>query len=147
MDIRNHTQILSGWTLTIDEVSNNVYKVTLTDNFGRQCATTDTDLDAAIATCENYAFDIERQISKNWVKFLYKTCLIKFAEKAIKENHYHEEAFGSWYILLKDRILYDGRDFIFCIQVYNDNEWVDIERIKTTDLTYEKFITAINKVR
>jgi len=107
---------LPGWTLTFDEVSNNVYKVNLTDNFGRQGGTTDSDLDAAIATCESYAFDIERQFSKNWTRFLYDTCILKLQNKGIIEKQYHAETFGSWYILLKDRILFDGRDFVFCIQ-------------------------------
>ena len=133
--------------MTFDEVSNNVYKVNLTDNFGRQGGTTDSDLDAAIATCESYVFDIERQVSKNWTRFLYDTCILKLQDKGIIEKQYHEEAFGSWYILLKDRILFDGRDFVFCIQVYKDNDWVDIERINLKDLTYDNFIKTISSTR
>jgi len=145
--MRNNTQILPGWTLRFNEVSNNVYNVYLTDNFGRQGSTTDTDLDAAIATCESYAFDIEKQISKNWTKFLYDTFLMKFSDKGITENQYHNEAFGSWYILLKDRVLYDGRDFVFCQQVYEVNDWVDKQRINVNELTYDKFIKVISATR
>jgi hypothetical protein len=122
--------------LTFDEVSNNVYKVMLTDKLGRQAETTDTDLDKAIITVENYAFDIEKQISKNWNKFLYDTCIKKLGDKKIIEQQYHDEAFGSWYILLTDnRILLDGRDYLFCIQVYN-NDWADTTTIKLSELNF-----------
>lgn len=139
-------QILPGWTLHVDEVSNNVYKVSLIDKFGREGGTTDTDLDKAISICESYAFDIERQISKNWTKFLYDTCVLKLKDKGIVENQYHDEAFGSWYILLKDRILFDGRNSVFCTQIYNINDWFDTERIEIKDLTYDKFIKAIKHI-
>ncbi len=129
--------------MTFDEVSNNVYKVTLTDHFGRQAETTDTDLENAIKTVETFAFDIQKQISKGWNKFLYDTCITKLGDKKIIEKQYHDEAFGSWYILLTDnRILLDGRDFIFCIQVYKD-DWVDTTTIKLSELTYDDFVTAV----
>jgi hypothetical protein len=67
-------------------VSNNVYKVTLTDHFARQVETTDIDLEKAIMTVESYAFDIEKQISKGWNKFLYDTCIIKLGDKKIIEK-------------------------------------------------------------
>lgn len=81
--IKNNGEILPSRTLTFDEVSNNVYKLTLTDNFGRQAETTDTNLENAITTVETYAFDIEKQASKNWNKFLYDTCIIKLGDKKI----------------------------------------------------------------
>jgi hypothetical protein len=128
-------------------VSNNVYKVTLTDHFARQVETTDIDLEKAIMTVESYAFDIEKQISKGWNKFLYDTCIIKLGDKKIIEKKYHDEAFGSWYILLTDnRILLDGRDFIFCIQVYKNN-WVDTRTIKLAELTFNDFVTAIRETK
>ena len=135
---------MPGWTLTFDEVSNNVYKVTLTDKYGRQAETTDTDLDKAIVTVQTYAFDIEKQISKNWNKFLYDTCIKKLGDKKIIEQQYHDEAFGSWYVLLTDnRILLDGRDYLFCIQVYK-NDWADTTTIKLSELTFNNFVTAIS---
>jgi hypothetical protein len=129
--------------LTFDEVSNNVYKVKLTDHYGRQAETTDTELENAVTTVEAFAFDIQKQISNGWNKFLYDTCIIKFGDKKIIEKQYDDKAFGSWYILLTDnRILLDGRDFIFCIQVYK-NDWVDTTTIKLSELTYDNFVTAI----
>jgi hypothetical protein len=34
--IKNNSKIIDGWTIHFEEVSNNVYKVELIDNFGRQ---------------------------------------------------------------------------------------------------------------
>jgi hypothetical protein len=72
---------------------------------------------------------------------------MKFSDRGIIENQYHNEAFGSWYILLKDRVLYDGRDFVFCQQVYVVNDWVDKQRINVNELTYDKFIKVISATR
>lgn len=147
MPIRNGNQILPGWTLEFEEVSNNVYKVTLTDNFGRQSSTTDTDLKKAIETCEGYAFEIERQISKKWTKFLFDACILKLGDRKIIEQQYHEKSFGSWYILLENRILLDNRDDIFCIQVYNETGWINTQTITLRDLTYENFVGMIRSAK
>jgi len=141
---KNNSEILQGWTLCFKEVSNSVYKVTLTDNYGRQGATTDSDLEKAITTCENYAFDIERQISKNWNKFLFDTSILKLVNKTVLEKQYHNEAFDSWYIqLAENRILVDGKNYIFSIQVYKD-DWIDIKTIKLSELTFDNFIAILN---
>lgn len=66
LESQNGNQILPGWTLYFNEVSNGVYKVLLTDDFGRQVSTTDQSISHAIKTCEDYAFDIEKQVSKRW---------------------------------------------------------------------------------
>jgi hypothetical protein len=141
--MKNGTEILTGWTLSFEEVSNNVYKVKLTDKFGREVETTDFDLDKALTTVEKYAFDIEKQISKNWNKFLYDTCVLKLQDKVIVEKHYTENAYCSWFILLNEnKIILDGRDFYFCLQVHK-NHWVDIETVKMSELTLENFINVI----
>jgi hypothetical protein len=70
---RNGDQILPNWVLRFDEESNNVYKVSLTDSFGRQAATTDHNLERAVKTCEEYDFDIEKQISKTGAGFCLNT--------------------------------------------------------------------------
>ena len=133
--------------MNFEEVSNNVYKVTLTDYFGRQGETTNTDLEEAITTVETYAFDIEMQTSENWKKFLYDACIIKLGDKKIIEKQYKDEAFGSWDILLKaNRILLDGKDFTFCVQVYKEG-WVDTTTIKLSALTFNDFVSAINRLR
>jgi len=147
MTIGNATEILPGWTFTFDEVSNNIYRVTLTDKFGRQTSTTDTDLEQAIKTCESYAFEIERQISKGWTKFLFDTCILKLGDKTIIEKQYHEETFGSWYILLDKRIILDNREAVFCVQKCNENNWIDTQSIKLKDLTFNNFIAVISSTK
>jgi hypothetical protein len=68
-------------------------------------------------------------------------------DKQIIEKQYHDETFGSWYVLLTDdRILLDGRDFLFYIQVYK-NDWVNTATIKLSELTYDEFVTAIKATR
>jgi len=141
----NDKQLLSGWKLALDEVSNNVFKVTLTDSAGRIAETTDSDLEEAFRKVGNFAFDIQKQLPGSWNKFLFESCTIKLADKIIIEKQYHAEVFGSWYILLtKNRIVLDGRDSVFSLQIYTD-DWVDIEIINLSDLTYTSFINAINQ--
>ena len=145
--MKNGQEILAGWTLSFDEVSNNIYKVKLTDKFGRETETTDSDLEKALTKVENYAFDIERQISKGWNEFLYNTCILKLQDKVIVEKHYTEKAYCSWYILLNEnKIILDGRDFYFCLQVYKKH-WVDIETIKMSELTLDNFIDVIRRAQ
>jgi hypothetical protein len=140
----NISEILPGWTLTLDEVSNNVFKVTLTDAIGRQVTTTDSDLEKALITVQTYAFDIEIQISKNWTKFLYETSIIKLGDKKIIKKEYHEKVFGSWYIILtKNRILLDARDHLFSIQTFIENNWTDTKIFSLYDLTYEEYLNSI----
>ncbi|SFF36886.1 hypothetical protein SAMN05216167_1566 [Spirosoma endophyticum] len=51
-----------GWTLTYQEVSNNVYTVHLVTNFGSVVETTDSDdLDSIIAHCVESAREIENR--------------------------------------------------------------------------------------
>jgi hypothetical protein len=145
LTIKNRTDILPGWTLLFDEVSNNVYHVTLTDKFGRQASTTDSDLEKAITTCEEYAFDIEKQISKNWKKFLFDTCLLKTVDKTITKRRYDDDAFGSWYIEYTDkRIVLDGKSFILYNQSFTNGDWVDTDNIKLSVLTFDNFEKAIS---
>ena len=147
MILKNKTEILPGWTLSYDEVSNNVYEVTLTDNFGRLAATTDTDFEKAVVTCENYVFDIERQTSKSWNKFLFDKCILKTNHDSITKSEYHYEAFGSWYIEYgMKRIVLDGKDYVLHSQVLNENDWVDLEQIKLSELTFDEFEKLINSV-
>jgi len=138
--IKNRADTLPGWTLKFEKVSNNVYKVTLTDKNGRQAATTDTDLEKAVSICEGFAFDIERQVSKSWKKFLFDTCLLKSDDKKLTKQVYHAEAFGSWYVEYGDkRIVLDGIDFVIHSQHFFDDAWADINRISLSDLTFNDF--------
>ncbi|QKJ29650.1 hypothetical protein HQ865_07745 [Mucilaginibacter mali] len=55
-------ETLPGWKIDINEIANNVYRVTLTDAYGRQAGATGTDLGEVIKQVEGYAIDIEKQI-------------------------------------------------------------------------------------
>jgi hypothetical protein len=59
---RNAIEILPGWLLSYDEVSNGVFKFLATDKSGREVGTTDTDFEHGINTCKEYALDIEKQL-------------------------------------------------------------------------------------
>ncbi len=138
--IRNKKEFLDNWTLRFDEISNNVYKVQLTDNFGRQAATTDHDLYRAIETCISYAFDIERQLNNTLNKFTYDTFKYFFADQKLLSDNYSDKDFGSW-IIEKDRkrIILDGKDLLLSLQSQTElNYWTDDFTIKLTDLTFEQ---------
>jgi len=62
-------------------------------------------------------FDIEKQISKNWNKFLFDLCLQRLTDIDLTNKEYNDEAFGSWLIERHDkRIIYDGKDSWFITQ-------------------------------
>jgi hypothetical protein len=137
--LRNGNQILPNWTLRFDEVSNNVYKVVLTDGFGRQSSTTDHDLHRAVKTCEGYAFDIEKQISKNWSRFLFDYSMLKLQNILTFSNGDQKNAYGSWGIEVKDKILtYDGRDDLLFVMDSNAGAF-DYKAVALKDLSYETF--------
>lgn len=144
---RNGIQILPDWTLHFDEVSNNVYKVVLTDSFGRQAGTMDHDLDRAIKTCEEYAFDIEKQISSHWSRFLFDYGMLKLQDVVTFSNGDTKNAHGSWGIKVKDKILtYEGRDDVLIARDSNAGPF-DYNATALKDLTFEKFIEYIDFVK
>jgi len=149
MDVpRNGDYILPHWTLYYKEVSNNVYHVDLIDSFGREASTTDYDFERAIRTCEEYAFDIEKQISKSWGHFLYEYALIKFSDISVTEHKYHYEAFGSWYIVYNDkRLIYDGKDFLLITQGFKKENWIENKSMPIKEVTYSNFIEFIKYLK
>jgi hypothetical protein len=145
--LQNGNQILPNWTLRFDEVSNNVYKVVVTDGFGRQAATTDDDLERAIKTCEGYAFDIEKQVSKEWSKFLFHYSMLKLNDVVTFSNGDAKNAYGSWGIQVKDKILsYEGRDDVLIARDSNADAF-DYKATALKDLTFEKFIEYLDFVK
>lgn len=144
---RNGNQILPNWILHFDEVSNNVYKIVLTDGFGRQAAKTDHDLYGAIKTCEEYAFGIERQMSKDWSIFLFKYSMLKLEDIATFSNGDPKNAYGSWCIKVKDKILtYDGRDDVLFAKDSNADAF-DYKVVALKDLSFEIFNEYIDFVK
>jgi len=138
--LRNGTQILPNWILHFEEVSNNIYHVELTDDFGRQASTTDDDLVKAVTTCEGYAFDIEKQISKNWGRFLFDYSLLLLNDRLISQQSYSDKVFGSWFIDCESkRLIYDGRDGVLLIEFSKPGNLDSYEAIALKELTFGKY--------
>jgi hypothetical protein len=135
---------LPGWTTKVVGVGNGIYMATLTDNSGRKSEYTDFDEGLAVTRALSGAFDIERQVSKNWNKFLYDFCLLTVNGQTITEQDYNHNAFGSWLVELNNkRIILDGKDFWLISQIKNGSEWVDKIIVKKNELTYSKFVDLV----
>ena len=133
-----NTKSLPGWTTKIDEISNGVFRVTLTDKFGRKAEVVDNATDETIDKTLSYAFDIERKVSSNWNKFLFDFCLLRLKDKKITKQSYNDKDFGSWLIEVADkRLLYLGKESWLVSQTQSDNKWFDNYIIKDSELTYE----------
>ena len=147
--IKSNKELVDKWTLRFDEVSNNVYNVELTDNFGRQVGTTDHDLDRAIETSISYAFDIERQLNNTLNKFTYDTFKYFFADQPLLADNYSDKDFGSWiFEKIGKRIILDGKDLLLSLQSQTElNNWKDDFTIKLTDLTFEQIQKLKNKFK
>jgi hypothetical protein len=147
--IKNNSKIIDGWTLHFEEVSNNVYKVELIDNFGRQTTTTDHDLEKAIETCLSYSFDIERQLNNSLNKFTFDTFKFFLADEKLHTVNYSDKDFGSWIIQkYTNRIILDGKDFLLVLQSQTETDhWKDDIAIKITDLTFKQIIELKEKLK
>jgi hypothetical protein len=133
-----NTNSLPGWTTKIDEISNGVFKVTLTDKFGRKAEVVDNATDETIDKTLSYAFDIEKKVSTNWNKFLFDLCLLRLKDKTITRESYNDKDFGSWLIEVVDkRFLYLGKESWLISQTQGDNKWFDNYIIKENELTYD----------
>jgi hypothetical protein len=142
----NRKFVLPGWQLTLEEVSNNVYEITLTDEYFRQAGTKDSDLEGGIRKCAEYAFTIEKQVSKNWSKFLYDSVLIELPKEQIIASRYDEAAFGSWFIeLQKERIIGDGKENLLIKQLKTTTGWEDEVNFHLKELSYEEFLSAVSQ--
>lgn len=104
--------------------------------------------DASAATLDkakDYAFDIERKVSKEWNKFLFDFCILNIGDTNILAKRYDENAFGSWFVELSEkRFIYDGRDFMLTKQILKNGAWTDSEEIKNESITYSNFIDLLN---
>jgi hypothetical protein len=138
---------IPGWTINIDEISNGVFKVTLTDGYGRKAEIIDNAIDETIERAIGDAFDIEKQISQNWNLFLYDLAVQKLSDIDIKNKEYNDKAFGSWFIEIRDnRLVYDGKDFWLIFQTKTKGNWTDLDTIKNEDLKYSNFVRQINRL-
>jgi DNA mismatch repair ATPase MutS len=138
---------IPGWTINIDEISNGVFKVTLTDGYGRKAEIIDNATDETIERAIGDAFDIEKQISQNWNLFLYNLAVQKLSEKDIKTKEYNDKVFGSWYIEVQyKRLVYDGKDSWLIFQTKTKGVWTDLDTIKKDELKYSNFVRQINQL-
>ncbi len=138
---------IPGWTINIDEISNGVFKVTLTDAYGRKAEIIDNATDETIERAISDAFDIENQTSQNWNLFLYDLAVQKLSDKDIKNKEYNNQAFGSWFIERQDkRLVYDGKDSWLILQTKTKGDWTDIDTIKKDELKYSNFVRQINQL-
>lgn len=138
---------IPGWTINIDEVSNGVFKVTLTDAYGRKAEIIDLATDETIERTISDAFDIEKQISLNWNLFLYDLAVQKLSDKSVEQMEYDEKSFRSWVIEThENRLIYDGKDSWLIFQTKTNGNWTDIDIIKKEDLNYSNFIKQLTRL-
>lgn len=135
---------LPGWLLSINEVSNCVYKVILLDAYGRKVEITDTEIDYTIQRVISDAFEIEKQISENWNLFLFEFCVqnLDYGDTISKE--YNNQTFGSWYLENPNkRLVYEGKDNCLLFQVKLEDNWKDIETVQKENLAYSDLVRQL----
>jgi lipoprotein NlpI len=138
---------LPGWKTKIDEIRNGVFKVTLTNAYGNVSEVIDSANEETVQRAISGAFDIEKQVSKNWNYFLYEFYLSRISEEKISKKEYDDSSFGSWLIEnAEKRIIYNGKDssLIFEIKsskklferIFNKKEWVEKENIEFNNINF-----------
>ena len=138
---------IPGWTTNIEEISNGVFRVILTDKYGRKAEVIDNASDETIERAISDAFDIEKQISKNWNLFLFNLCIEAINNKSIVNKEYNDIAFGSWYIESeKNRLIYDGKDNWLIFQTKIGADWTDKIVITKDELKYLNFVEQIRNI-
>ena len=136
---------IPGWTIDINEISNGVFKVTLTDAFGRKAEVVDNATDETIERAVSDAFDIEKQVSKNWNLFLYDLSNQKLNDTDIENKEYNDNAFGSWVIEKQDkRLIYDGKESWLVFQTRSETNWTNTDGINRDDLGYSGHVDPSN---
>ncbi|MES2829229.1 MAG: hypothetical protein V4687_13790 [Bacteroidota bacterium] len=138
---------IPGWTINIDETSNGVFKVTLTDIYGRKAEIIDNATDETIEKAIGDAFDIEKQISQNWNLFLYDLAVQQLSDKEIENREYNDKVFGSWFIKRQDkRLVYEGKESWLIFQTKTKGDWTDDNIIKKDELKYCSFTRQIKRL-
>lgn len=66
---KNCKEIIDGWKIRTQEVSNGVYKIEVEDKVGRRFEVTTVDLEAGIEQCKQYALTIEQRIKDRIASF------------------------------------------------------------------------------
>lgn len=138
---------IPGWTLVTEEISNGIFKATLTDICGRKAEMIDNTIDETIEKTVSSAFDIEKRISQNWSLFLFELAIQNVSEKDDIVKDYSHNSFGSWFIESREkRLIFDGRDSLLLIEVRDRAEWKDTETITNDELNYTNFVRLVNQL-
>ena len=66
---KNCKEIIDGWKIRTDEISNGVFRIEVEDKIGRRCEVTTLDLKAGIEQCKQYALNIEQRIKDRIASF------------------------------------------------------------------------------
>ncbi len=138
---------LPNWKTKIDEIRNGVFKVTLINAYGNISEVIDSANEETIQRAIYGAFDIEKQVSKNWNFFLYEFYLSRISEEKISRKEYNDSSFGSWLIEnAEKRMIYNGKDsqLIFEVKssrklferIFNDKEWIEQENIEFKNINF-----------
>lgn len=138
---------IPGWTIKIEEIVYGIFKVTLTDAYGRKAEIIDQAIDETVERAKSAAFDIEKQISSNWNLFLYNLCLQKLSGVEIGRAEFEEKTFGSWVVEINNkRLIFDGKDSWLILQTKSNYDWMDTAIIKNNELNYFNFLNQINSL-
>ena len=136
---KNNPELFAGWTLETNEVSNGVTFFEMTDSNGCQVSCTDSDYERGLNNCISFAFDVEKQISRKWNKFLYELFKYELNKLKLIDDKYSEMTFGSWIISLeKKRIVLDGKESELILQKKNIlNNWNEVKSIELNNIIFE----------
>jgi hypothetical protein len=143
---KNNPELFAGWTLEAKEVSNGVTFFEMTDSNGCQVSCKDDNYERGLNNCISFAFDVEKQISRNWNKFLYELFKYELNNLEFIEDKYSELVFGSWIISLeKKRIILDGKESELILQKKNIfKNWSEVKSIKLNNVTFENITELKN---
>lgn len=138
---------IPGWKLNVNEISNVVFKVTVTALYGSKSEVIDIASDETIESAISGAFDIEKQVLNQFGLFLYEFTMQNLTEVVIKKAKYDNQAFGSWFIETKNkRLILDGRDNFIILEQKMLKLWIAQETLQTKDISYNTFKNLLSKL-
>ncbi|WP_315823238.1 hypothetical protein [Paraflavitalea speifideaquila] len=135
----NDTEILPGWKLSYEELSSNIFKVSLTDRYGRIASSTEAGFENTLAIAEKHAYEIEMSINKHPNKFLYDYLLSKLEDRITLKGE--SNAYGTWGIETDNKqLVLEGRDDVLLTKEYQNNKssWEIVKVLSVKDLDYER---------
>jgi hypothetical protein len=138
--MKQGSEILPGWKIFYEELSNNVFNMSLRDGFGRTASTTEAGFENALKKVEKYAYEIEMSINDHPNKFLFSYFLTKLKGQIISKGE--STAYGTWGIVTKGKqLVLEGRDDVIQTKEYleSNSSWECINSLAVRDLSFENF--------